>query len=110
MVDSILLGYGEVANGTQPTLSEAYAPDLINTIYNYDVDKANSLLDAAGWVAGSDGVREKDGVKLSFEIMYGACLHQRSDRFGGARLLESGRRRRAADLGRFRHGARPCDH
>jgi peptide/nickel transport system substrate-binding protein len=72
MVDSILLGYGEVANGTQPTLSEAYAPDLINTVYNYDVDKANSLLDAAGWALGSDGVREKDGEKLSFEIMYGA--------------------------------------
>lgn len=72
MVDSILLGFGEVANGTQPTLSEAYAPDQITTVYNYDVDKANELLDAAGWVAGSDGIREKDGVKLSFEIMYGA--------------------------------------
>ncbi len=72
MVDSILLGFGEVANGTQPTLSEAYAPDLINTVYNYDVDKANELLDSAGWVLGSDGVREKDGNKLSFEIMYGA--------------------------------------
>jgi peptide/nickel transport system substrate-binding protein len=72
MVDSILLGYGEVANGTQPTLSEAYAPELINTVYNYDVDKANELLDAAGWVMGSDGIREKDGNKLSFEIMYGA--------------------------------------
>jgi peptide/nickel transport system substrate-binding protein len=72
MIDSILLGYGEVAIGTQPTLSEAFAPDLVNTVYNYDVDKANSLLDAAGWVMGSDDVREKDGVKLSFEIMYGA--------------------------------------
>jgi peptide/nickel transport system substrate-binding protein len=72
MVDGLLLGYGEVANGTQPTLSEAYAPDQINTIYNYDVDKANSLLDEAGWVAGSGGIREKDGNKLSFEIIYGA--------------------------------------
>ncbi len=72
LVDSILLGYGEVANGTQPTLSEAYAPDLINTIYTYDVDKANELLDAAGWVMGSDDIREKDGVRLAFEIMYGA--------------------------------------
>ena len=73
LVDSILLGFGEVANGTQPTLSEAYAPDQINTIYNYDPDKANELLDAAGWAAGSDGIREKDGVKLSFKIMYGAA-------------------------------------
>jgi len=73
LVDSVLLGYGEVANGTQPTLSEAYAPEQINTVYNYDVDKANALLDSAGWVLGSDGVREKDGQKLSFEIMYGAA-------------------------------------
>lgn len=73
MVDSLLLGYGVVANGTQPTLSEAYAPDQINTVYNYDVDKANQLLDEAGWTANSDGIREKDGTKLSFEIMYGAA-------------------------------------
>lgn len=30
-----------------------------------DVDAANKLLDDAGWKAGSDGVREKDGVRLS---------------------------------------------
>ncbi len=72
IVDGIYLGYAEVANGTQPTLSEAYAPDQVSPVYNYDVDKANELLDAAGWVVGSDGTREKDGTKLSFEIMYGA--------------------------------------
>lgn len=73
MVDSILLGYGEVAFGTQPTLSEAYDPESVEPKYIYDVDKANQLLDEAGWVAGSDGIREKDGTKLSFEIMYGAA-------------------------------------
>lgn len=73
MVDSILLGYGEVANGTQPTLSEAYAPDQITTVYNYDVEKANQMLEDAGWVAGSDGIRAKDGNKLSFKITYGAA-------------------------------------
>lgn len=73
LVDSILLGYGEVANGTQPVLSEAYAPDQVNTIYNYDPEKAKQMLEDAGWVAGSDGIRAKDGAKLSFEIMYGAA-------------------------------------
>jgi peptide/nickel transport system substrate-binding protein len=33
-----------------------------------DVDEANRLLDEAGWVMGSDGVREKDGMRLS--ILY----------------------------------------
>jgi len=33
-----------------------------------NVDEANRLLDEAGWVRGADGVREKDGVRLS--ILY----------------------------------------
>jgi peptide/nickel transport system substrate-binding protein len=63
-------GFAIRADGTQPTLSIAYAPDRINTIYIYDPDKARSLLEEAGWVEGGDGVREKDGVKFSFECMY----------------------------------------
>src|SRR5262249_5882081 len=30
----------------------------------FNVDKANQVLDAAGWKRGSDGIREKGGVKL----------------------------------------------
>ncbi|MTK13954.1 MAG: ABC transporter substrate-binding protein [Clostridiaceae bacterium] len=65
MVDGILLGYG----------SEAYSPLQINKFnnpdvekYTYNLDKANSLLDAAGWVKGTDGIRAKDGKKLSFTL------------------------------------------
>jgi peptide/nickel transport system substrate-binding protein len=36
------------------------------TKYEFNVDKANKLLDDAGWKRGSDGIREKDGVKLKF--------------------------------------------
>lgn len=32
------------------------------------VEEANKLLDEAGWVKGADGIREKDGVKLSFKV------------------------------------------
>jgi peptide/nickel transport system substrate-binding protein len=35
-------------------------------IYAFDQAKANSLLDGAGWVKGSDGIRAKNGTKLSF--------------------------------------------
>ncbi len=38
------------------------------TKYEYSLDKAKSVLEEAGWKAGSDGIREKDGVKLSFEF------------------------------------------
>ena len=35
-----------------------------STSWGYDVEAAKKLLDGAGWVAGSDGVRAKDGKKL----------------------------------------------
>jgi len=72
IVDNILLGFGQVAIGTQPVLSEAYAPESITNKYEFDQTKAGQLLDAAGWVVGSDGIREKDGTKLSFQITYGS--------------------------------------
>ncbi|UZF56552.1 ABC transporter substrate-binding protein [Gordonia polyisoprenivorans] len=34
----------------------------------YDLAKAKSLLDAAGWKPGADGIRVKDGKRLSFPI------------------------------------------
>lgn len=34
--------------------------------WSYDVEAAKKLLDDAGWVPGADGVREKDGTRLSF--------------------------------------------
>ncbi|WP_040801994.1 ABC transporter substrate-binding protein [Nocardia higoensis] len=34
----------------------------------YDPDKANRLLDEAGWAKGGDGYRAKDGKRLSFQI------------------------------------------
>ena len=39
------------------------------TYYDYDVDKAKQLLDDAGWKVGSDGIREKDGKKLSIKFL-----------------------------------------
>lgn len=33
--------------------------------YDYDPEKAEELLDTAGWQRGEDGIREKDGVRLA---------------------------------------------
>lgn len=38
--------------------------------YQYNVEKAKQILDKLGWKPGADGVRVKDGVKLSF-VHYG---------------------------------------
>jgi peptide/nickel transport system substrate-binding protein len=73
IVNDILLGYAEVAQGTQPVVSYAYAPDRITTKYNYDPEKARSLLAEAGWTdSNGDGVVDKDGDSLSFEFLYPA--------------------------------------
>jgi len=71
IADTVYQGFAIQADGTQPVLSQAYNPDRTNTIYNYDPDTANSLLDEAGWTdSNGDGIREKDGQKLSFELMF----------------------------------------
>ncbi|MBF0779539.1 MULTISPECIES: nickel ABC transporter substrate-binding protein [unclassified Granulicatella] len=38
--------------------------------YQYDLAKAEKLLDEAGWVKGSDGIRVKDGQKLVVYMPY----------------------------------------
>jgi peptide/nickel transport system substrate-binding protein len=37
--------------------------------YDYDPAKAKTLLDAAGWTLGADGIRAKDGKPLSFTLI-----------------------------------------
>lgn len=44
-----------------------------NTSYEFNIDKATALLDEAGWKVGSDGVREKDGVKI--EVVFQASVN-----------------------------------
>ncbi len=68
MAQAIYNGLATVAQGTEPTLSFAYAPDQMKTKYTYDPQKATQLLDAAGWAVGGDGIRAKDGKKLQFTI------------------------------------------
>ncbi len=71
LADMVYFGYAIQADGTQPVLSIAYDPSSVNTIYNYDPEMAMSLLEEAGWVdEDGDGIREKDGQKLTMDVMY----------------------------------------
>jgi peptide/nickel transport system substrate-binding protein len=52
------------------------APDRFrspNTTWEFNVDKANQILDQAGWVRGADGVRAKDGKRL--KMLYQAAAN-----------------------------------
>ena len=44
------------------------------TTFEFNVDKANALLDKAGWVRGADGIRAKDGKRLKF--LYQTSINQ----------------------------------
>ena len=60
------IGYGQAG---RPTCNLVPAPALYasdNTdCLTHDIAGANALLDEAGWVRGADGIRAKDGVRLS---------------------------------------------
>ncbi|MEM6662426.1 MAG: peptide ABC transporter substrate-binding protein [Pseudomonadota bacterium] len=60
-------GYGAAGKVTCNVLPApaAYASTNNDWCKTQDVDAANKLLDDSGWVRGADGVREKDGVRLS---------------------------------------------
>lgn len=65
VIDEIFSGTAVIATANlSPAMGIYYNPDV--TQYSYDPEKAAALLDEAGWTLGSDGVREKDGEKLSF--------------------------------------------
>jgi peptide/nickel transport system substrate-binding protein len=67
IVDGLMEGTVQLANsGISPT-SPYFNPDV--PAYEYDPAKAMQMLDEAGWVPGADGIREKDGERLSFTIM-----------------------------------------
>lgn len=65
IVDNLFLGRAGVLDSPA---SSAIQGHRSAGEYAYDPDLANQMLDDAGWVVGDDGVREKDGVRLSFTI------------------------------------------
>lgn len=71
MVQNALAGYGEATFDVFSKFDWGLG-DLVKDVKDGDVEAAKKILDEAGWVEGSDGIREKDGVKAEFELLYGA--------------------------------------
>ena len=68
MIENVLNGYGTVAYSVGDGMPWS-SPDMQCTT---DRELAKKLLDDAGWAAGADGVREKDGVRASLNLYYSA--------------------------------------
>jgi peptide/nickel transport system substrate-binding protein len=58
--------YGRTGIATPNFLNNPPRYRSANTKFEFNIGKANQILDAAGWKRGADGVREKGGRKLRF--------------------------------------------
>ncbi len=68
IIGEILQGYGIEAHSPIWPNSWAYNPGVRH--YQHDLDKASALLEEAGWKdSDGDGIRDRDGRKLSFILL-----------------------------------------
>ncbi len=75
VIDGVYYGLPKPSESYLPRQSWAFNPDLPK--HEYSPDKAKEMLDKAGWKVGAGGVREKDGVQLSFTNSTTAGNHLR---------------------------------
>lgn len=77
MVRDVLAGKARPASTPVASVyGDAYEP---GAQFGFDAARAAAILDEAGWRAGPDGRREKDGVPASFELLYNAADTVRRD-------------------------------
>lgn len=66
IIDKIGHGVGYLQEEPAAKTSPYWDPNI--ALHPFDIAGANRMLDGAGWVRGADGVRAKNGVKLSLEF------------------------------------------
>jgi peptide/nickel transport system substrate-binding protein len=67
-LQSIISSYQKPASALLASSTPLYRD--FSSFLTYDPDGARRLLDEAGWQTGADGVRRKDGQRLSFRLDY----------------------------------------
>lgn len=88
MIRYILYGNGVQSTGIFTPQMWFFDPAVVP--FTYDPKKAAQLLDEAGWLTGPDGIRAKDGQRLSFTIITNNANEVRRDI---ATLVQDGFRR-----------------
>jgi peptide/nickel transport system substrate-binding protein len=58
--------YGRTGSASANFLNSPERVRSKNTKFEFNIEKANQILEAAGWKKGADGVRAKDGKSLKF--------------------------------------------
>lgn len=78
LIGSVYFGVFAPANSPIAPNTAYYNSDQESS-YKYDADAAAKLLDDAGWAMGSDGIREKDGQKLTIHMPMIAGAREQRD-------------------------------
>jgi peptide/nickel transport system substrate-binding protein len=65
IADTIFYGEADAAEAYFSKAALDFNPEMKLEAFRYDAERAKALLDEAGWKAGSDGMRSKDGQPLS---------------------------------------------
>jgi peptide/nickel transport system substrate-binding protein len=90
IIDILYYGVPNTTETFMPPLSFYYNPDL--PAHEFNLEQARQILDEAGWVPGPDGIRAKDGVRLSFtnSTTTGAHLREQAQQFVQQTFAEIG--------------------
>jgi peptide/nickel transport system substrate-binding protein len=77
IIDEVMFGQANPAYSPVVPQDMAYWKDS-ETLYPYDLEKAKSLLEEAGWTVGANGMREKDGKPLELGIILLGTTEQKT--------------------------------
>ncbi|MCY7007497.1 ABC transporter substrate-binding protein [Fusobacterium simiae] len=72
IIENVLYGYGEVIFDFFDSLPWGIKDEIRKEFKNGDIEKANEILNKAGWEMKDGGIREKDGIKAEFRLLYPA--------------------------------------
>lgn len=98
IIDALYYGLPKPTETYMPMQSFYFNPNLPK--HEYSLDKAKKLLDDAGWKVGADGIRAKNGVRLSFNnsTTVGNHLREQMQQFMQQSFREIGVEMKIANL------------
>lgn len=77
MISALLAGRGSPASTPVPEVLETFVEPAAQ--FRYDAAQAQRILDDAGWLSGTDGIRARNGQRAAFTLMYPTTDSVRKD-------------------------------
>ena len=68
IIKQVWLGYATPGTSIVAPATGWHDPDLASV--GYDIKKANTILDEAGYARGADGIRVADGTRMEYDVIF----------------------------------------